>query len=88
MKTQRLLGTLYVPSISCRDSILRINTLGLLNLDVMNLATVTIICIVYRIGDTVAFSEIDDDLSPNFIDPLVTKYGFDNVKWFVVPTKS
>ena len=48
----------------------------------------TIICIVYRIGDTVVFAEIDDeDLSPNFIDPLVTKYGFDNVKWFVLPTK-
>ncbi len=51
------------------------------------LKDITIICIVYRIGDTVAFSEIDDDLSPNFIDPLIMKYGFDNVKWFVLPTQ-
>jgi hypothetical protein len=35
----------------------------------------------------VAFAEIDEDLSPNFIDPLVTKYGLDNVKWMVIPSK-
>ena len=40
--------------------------------------------IVYRIGDTVVFAEIDDDLAPDFLDPLITKYGFDNVKWIVV----
>jgi hypothetical protein len=51
------------------------------------LKDVSIICIVYRIGNTVAFSEIDDNLSPNFIDPLVTKYGLDNVKWMVIPSK-
>ena len=39
MKTQKLLGKLFVPSTSCRDSILKINTLGLLSLDEMNLAT-------------------------------------------------
>ena len=39
---------------------------------------------VYRIGDTVVLSEIDDDLAPDFLDPLLTKYGFDNVKWIVV----
>jgi len=43
--------------------------------------------IVYRIGDTVVFAEIDDDLAPDFLDPLITKYGFDNVKWIVVPGK-
>jgi hypothetical protein len=42
------------------------------------------ICDVYRIGDTVVFSEIDDDLAPDFLDPLLTRYGFDNVKWIVV----
>jgi hypothetical protein len=42
-----------------------------------------VIGIVYRIGDAVVLSEIDDDLAPNFIDPLITKYGFDNVKWIV-----
>ncbi len=44
------------------------------------------IAIVYRIGDTVVLSEIDDGLTPNFIDPLITKYGFDNVKWIVAVT--
>ena len=43
------------------------------------------IAIVYRIGDTVVLSEIDDNLAPNFLDPLITKYGFDNVKWIVTP---
>jgi hypothetical protein len=32
-------------------------------------------------------AEIDDELAPDFLDPLITKYGFDNVKWIVVPTK-
>jgi hypothetical protein len=43
--------------------------------------------IVYRIGDTVVFAEIDDNLAPDFIDPLITAYGFDNVKWIVAPQK-
>jgi hypothetical protein len=43
----------------------------------------SIVGIVYRIGDTVVMSEIDDDLVPNFADPLIAKYGFDNVKWIV-----
>ncbi len=44
------------------------------------------IAVVYRVGDTVVLSEVIDDLAPNFIDPLIEKYGFDNVKWIVVPT--
>jgi len=48
------------------------------------LKDLTEIGIAYRIGDTVVLSEIDDDLAPDFIDPLITKYGFDNVKWIVV----
>ncbi len=48
------------------------------------LKDLTEIGIVYRIGDTVVLSEIDDDLAPDFLDPLITKYGFDNVKWIVV----
>ena len=49
------------------------------------LKDLTEIGIVYRIGDTVVLSEIDDVLAPNFLDPLITKYGFDNVKWLMVP---
>lgn len=50
------------------------------------LKDMTEIGIVYRIGDTVVISEIDNNLAPNVIDPLITKYGYDNVKWIVVPT--
>jgi hypothetical protein len=50
------------------------------------LKDLTEIGIVYRIGDTVVFSEVDDTFAPNFIDPLITKYGFDNVKWIVAAT--
>jgi hypothetical protein len=49
------------------------------------LKDLTEIAVVYRVGDTVVLSEIDDALAPNFADPLITKYGFDNVKWIVVP---
>jgi hypothetical protein len=45
------------------------------------LRDLTEVAIVYRIGDTVVLSEIDDGVAPNFADPLITKYGFDNVKW-------
>jgi hypothetical protein len=41
----------------------------------------------YRTGDTVVLSEVDDELAPNFLDPLLEKYGFDNVKWIVVVPK-
>jgi hypothetical protein len=49
------------------------------------LKDLTEIGIVYRLGDAVVLSEIDDDLAPDFVNPLITKYGFDNVKWLVVP---
>ncbi|MGD6851954.1 MAG: hypothetical protein ACQCN6_07850 [Candidatus Bathyarchaeia archaeon] len=49
------------------------------------LKDLTEIGIVYRIGDTVVLAMIDDGLAPDFLDPLITKYGFDNVKWIVVP---
>ena len=51
------------------------------------LKDLSIIGIVYKIGDTVVLSEIDDDLAPNFIDPLLQKYGFDNIKWIFVPSR-
>lgn len=50
------------------------------------LQDLTEVAIVYRIGDTVVLSEIDDGLAPNFADPLITKYGFDNVKWLSIVT--
>jgi hypothetical protein len=40
--------------------------------------------IVYRVGDTVVLSEIDDALAPNVADPLIEKYGFDKVKWLTI----
>jgi len=38
----------------------------------------------YRKGDTVILSDVDDRFAPNFLDPLLEKYGFENVKWIVV----
>jgi hypothetical protein len=48
------------------------------------LKDLTEVAIVYRVGDTVVLGEVDDGLAPNFVDPLITRYGFDNVKWFAV----
>jgi hypothetical protein len=45
----------------------------------------TVIAYVYSVGDTVVLSQIDDTLAPVFIDPLIERYGFDKVKWIVVP---
>ena len=44
------------------------------------------VAMVYRTGDVVVVSEVADDLAPNFIDPLLEKYGFDNLKWIVIVT--
>jgi len=41
----------------------------------------------YRKGDTVVISDVDDGFASNFLDPLIEKYGFDNVKWIVVPKR-
>ena len=51
------------------------------------LKDLTLIAIAYRTGDTVALTDIDDSLTANFLDPLLEKYGFDNVKWIVLPPK-
>lgn len=50
------------------------------------LKDLTEVAIVYRIGDAIVLAEVDDALAPNFVDPLITKYGFDNVKWLSVAT--
>jgi hypothetical protein len=52
-----------------------------------NRKELALVALVYRTGDTVVFSEVNDDFAPNFIDPLLEKYGFDNVKWIVVPKR-
>ena len=38
--------------------------------------------LVYRIGDEIVAIEIDDDCAVNVIEPLMKKYGFNDVKWF------
>lgn len=43
---------------------------------------------VYRVGETVVLAEVEDLIAPNFVEPLLEKYGFDNVKWLVVPEQS
>ena len=36
---------------------------------------------IYRIGSEIVVIEIDDKCASNVIEPLMKKYGFDNVKW-------
>jgi len=45
------------------------------------------VALVYRNGDAVVLGEINDNLVPNFMDPLLEKYGFDNVKWITAEPK-
>jgi len=40
--------------------------------------------IVYRIGQSVVAIEVDDNCAHSVVEPLMEKYGFDNVKWLVV----
>jgi hypothetical protein len=51
------------------------------------LKDLTLIGLAYKAGDTVVLSEVDDDLVENFLDPLLEKYGFENIKWVVIPQK-
>ena len=48
-----------------------------------NLDDLTQIANVYRIGDTIVLGEIDNALVSNFVNSLIEKYGFDNVKWLL-----
>jgi CTP:phosphocholine cytidylyltransferase-like protein len=43
----------------------------------------TNVAVVYRAGDTIVLGEVNDDFVPNFLDALLEKYGFDNLKWIV-----
>jgi len=38
---------------------------------------------IYRIGNEVVVIEIDESCASNVIEPLMSKYGFDNVKWLL-----
>jgi hypothetical protein len=53
-----------------------------------DLKDLTNIALVYRTGDAIVFGEVEDNFIPNFLDPLIEKYGFDNVKWITTaPTQ-
>jgi hypothetical protein len=45
------------------------------------------VALIYKAGDTVVLGEIDDAFVPNFLNPLLEKYGFDNLKWIVTTPK-
>ena len=47
----------------------------------------TCVSLVYREGDTVVLGEVADEVLPNFLAPLLAKYGFDLVKWIVANPK-
>ena len=51
------------------------------------LKELTLIALVYRTGDAIVLGEVEDNLAENFIDPLIAKYGFENVRLIVVPAK-
>jgi len=51
------------------------------------LKDLALIGLAYRAGDTVVLGEVEDDLATNFLNPLLKKYGFENLKWIVVATK-
>ena len=51
------------------------------------LKELTNVALIYSAGDTVVLAEISDDFVPNFLDPLLAKYGFDNIKWIVTSAK-
>ena len=38
---------------------------------------------IYRISNEIIVIEIDDNCASNVIEPLMKKYGFDNVKWLL-----
>jgi hypothetical protein len=48
---------------------------------------VVCVALVYLEGDTVVLGEVADEVLPNFLAPLLAKYGFDNVKWIVANPK-
>ena len=48
----------------------------------------TTIALVYRLGDAVVLGEVSDSFVPNFMDPLIEKYGFDNIKSVSATTKT
>jgi len=45
------------------------------------------LALIYREGDTVVLGEVTDEVLPNFLAPLLAKYGFDFVKWIVTSPK-
>jgi hypothetical protein len=51
------------------------------------LKELTNVALVYRAGDTVVLGEINDDFVPNFMDPLLEKYGFDQIRWIITANK-
>jgi hypothetical protein len=48
---------------------------------------ISCVALVYQEGDTVVFGEVADEVLPNFLAPLLARYGFDNVKWIVANPK-
>ncbi len=52
-----------------------------------DLKDTAVVALVYRSGDAVVLGEVYDDFVPNFMDPLLEKYGFDNVKCIVAASK-
>ena len=48
---------------------------------------ISCVALVYREGDTVVLGEVADEVLPNFLAPLLAKYGFYSVKWIAANPK-
>ena len=39
--------------------------------------------LTYRVGNEIVAIELDENCASNVIEPLMKKYGFENIKWLV-----
>jgi len=40
--------------------------------------------LTYRVGNEIVAMELDENCASNVIEPLMKKYGFENIKWLVI----
>ena len=41
------------------------------------------VAVIYSLGNSVVGIEVDENCASKMIEPLIEKYGFEKVKWFV-----
>ena len=43
--------------------------------------------LIYKISSSIVAIEVNAECAPNVIEPLLHKYGFENLKWLTAPEK-